>query len=198
MENKKWGFLRENEKSVIKWSKKALKKGREVVFSPLPEYLAVIFPKVNDWEHNKRYYYEGRKYHGVDYVSDNLKLAVEFDGILGHYTNPEKILRDEKKACFLRDKGYKFINIPYFIQFTNEVVEQMFGVVKEEPLFDSSTPSFVDDNTPTYLCPLGIKRMAKEFKRYPQQYKVNLEALKAMSNSELSGIDYLTEEYEKL
>lgn len=29
-------------------------------------------------------------------------------------------------------------------------------------------------NSPAYLCYEGIKRMAKEFKQFPEQYEVNL------------------------
>jgi hypothetical protein len=53
-------------------------------------------------------------------------------------------------------------------------------------------------NTPAYLCPLGIKRMAKEFKKFPKQYEVNLLALQKENNILLTGINYLEEEYNKL
>ena len=140
-------------------------KNSKAMFTPLSEYLEVIFPKVSDWEQNKRFKFEERRYHEVDYISECLKLVIESDGIIGHYTNPEKILRDSEKAKIFSSIGYKFVNIPYFIQLTNEVVETMFEVHVEERLFDPKLPSFVKGNTPGYLCPLGIKRMAQEFKK---------------------------------
>ena len=196
MEQTKWGFLREKEQDVLK-----AQENSTATFTPLSEYLKVIFPKVLDWEHNKRFsFFEGEKkrYYEADYISECLKLVIEFDGVLGHYTDPKKILRDSEKAKFFRSKGYEFVNIPYFIQLTNEVVETMFGVHVDASLFDPKIPSFVEGNTPAYLCPLGIKRMAQEFKKYPQQYNVNIQALKDMNDPLLSGIEYLEQEYNKL
>ena len=40
--------------------------------------------------------------------------------------------------------------------------------------------------------------MAKEFLNYPEQYQVNLKALKESNNPILSGVEFLEEEVEKL
>lgn len=62
----------------------------------------------------------------------------------------------------------------------------MFGLDIPFPLFDPSIPSMAVrwKNTPAYCCPVGIERMAHEFRRYPQQYKVNL-----LGNDELQGTE---------
>lgn len=52
--------------------------------------------------------------------------------------------------------------------------------------------------TPAYLCPAGLKRMAKEFKKFPEQYDANVKYLKEQNNPYLTGVEYLEEEYLKL
>ena len=82
---------------------------------------------------------------------------------------------------------------PYFIQLTNEAVKELFGREVDEPLFNPELPSlFVDlENTPAYLCPAGVVRMAEEFSRFPDQCRVNVESLKAENNPALTGVDLL-------
>jgi hypothetical protein len=46
-------------------------------------------------------------------------------------------------------------------------------------------------NTPAFCCYDGILRMAKEFKRYPKQYEVNIRQLEADNDDELSGASLL-------
>lgn len=72
------------------------------------------------------------------------------------------------------------VRVPYFIQLTNAVVEKLFGITVDEPLFDDTTPSIGPKgrNTPAYLCPAGIRRMAGEFIKFPEQYRVNIDSLK--------------------
>ena len=50
-------------------------------------------------------------------------------------------------------------------------------------------------NTPAYLCPAGVKRMAQEFKRFPEQYRVNIEFLKRQDNPFLTGVEFLEREF---
>jgi hypothetical protein len=85
------------------------------------------------------------------------------------------------------------VRIPYFIQFTNAVVESMFGVIVSEPLFDDSIPSMgaLGNNTPAFLCPAGVARMASEFKKYPDQYKVNVDFMKSQNEPYLTGVKFL-------
>lgn len=116
-------------------------------------------------------------------------MIVEFDG-LPHYQDPAVIIKDDKNTEIYRQNGYKVVRIPYFIQLTNGAVEKLFGVKVNEPLFNVSYPSC--------LCPEGLKRMAREFKDFPEQYEVNIQSLKAMNNDMLSGVNYLIEEYNKI
>ncbi|WP_038073310.1 DUF559 domain-containing protein [Treponema sp. C6A8] len=195
---KTWGFIRETTELAIKAGKD---KDTGLIRTGLNEYLEVIFPNTHDWIHNKSFgEHNGQKYSiRPDYRSESLKLIVEFDG-LPHYENPDTIEKDEKNQKIYESCGYKVVRIPYFIQLSNDVVKQLFGVTVNEPLFDASIPSLGINgrHSPAYLCPAGIRRMAKEFLNFPEQYKVNLKALKDANIPALSGVEYLEEEINKL
>lgn len=196
--NGKWGFLREH-------SSKA--SGKDPLTglhrTGLDEYLSVIFPDTNDWIHNKAFgiHEDGKKYRiRPDYRSDSLKMIIEFDG-LPHYTDPAVIIKDDKNTNIYKQNGYRVVRIPYFIQLTNEAVEILFGIEVKETLFNVFYPSLGGvemKHNPSCLCPEGLKRMAREFKKFPRQYEINLQSLKAMNDDMLSGVNYLIEEYNKI
>lgn len=196
--NEKWGFLREH-------SSKA--SGKDPLTglhrTGLDEYLSTIFPNTNDWIHDKAFgIHEDIINYKIrpDYRSDSLKLVVEFDG-LPHYTNPAVIIKDDNNSNIYRQNGYKVVRIPYFIQLTNDAVEKLFGVKVKEPLFNVTYPSLGGvemKHNPSCLCPEGLKRMAKEFKDFPEQYEINIQSLKAMNNEMMSGVNYLMEEYNRI
>ena len=177
----KWGFLRETREMAAK-----VKYSNEfgIAGTVLEDYLAVIFPNVHDWVHNKSIPHlrdlNGRHIRRrPDFRSEQIKTIIEFDG-LQHYTNPDKIRDDEVKTRLYESAGYKVVRIPYFVQLTNEVVKELFGLEVSEPLFPTTIPSMTNhwQNTPAYLCPAGIRRMAKEYKQFPQQYTVNMDYLR--------------------
>ena len=195
-QKEKWGFLRET-------SEKAQKAGIDsdtgLHRTGLEEYLKVIFPKISkeEWIHDKGV--PGSKSQTrPDYLCESLKLIVEFDG-LQHYQKPDVICADEIKNNMYEAMGYKVVRIPYFIQLTNEVIKIMFDRDIKEMMFNPNIPSMgvKGMNTPAYCCPAGIKRMAKEFKLYPQQYEVNIRALEK-EDSYLSGFQMLKDEYNRI
>lgn len=120
------------------------------------------------------------------------RLIIEFDG-LQHYTNPENIRKDRKNQAIYEGEGFKVIRIPYFINLTKEVIQEMFGITVIDEKFNPAVPSMSAkwSNTPAYCCYQGIMRIAEEFKRYPQQYKVNIDQLEADNDEELSGAELL-------
>ena len=195
---RQWGFLRETPKDALK---AGIDTDTGLIRTGLNEYLDVIFPDVHDWVHNKNFgEHNGQKYKiRPDYRSETLKLIIEFDG-LPHYTNPDVIEKDMINQKIYESCGYKVVRIPYFIQLSNDVVEKLFGVSVKEPLFDASFPSLGINgrHSPAYLCPAGIKRMAKDFLEFPEQYEVNIKALKKANNPALSGVDFLEDEMAKL
>jgi hypothetical protein len=166
----------------------------------LDEYLKVIFPNVNDWIHDKALgEVNGVKYKSrPDYRSEKLKLIIEFDG-LQHYTKPDIIEKDYLLNNLYEKLGYKVVRIPYFIQLTKKTVKTLFGIEVSEELFDENISSLGINglNTPAYLCPAGVKRMAAEFKMFPEQYKINVEFLKNQNDPYRSGVEFLEKEYYK-
>ena len=189
----KFGFLRENKE-------KALKAGIDaetgLCRTGLDEYLNVIFPNINDWVHDKQIPKE--LCNGIitkrrpDYRSEKLKLIIEFDG-LQHYINPDVILNDKIGTELYQTLGYKVVRIPYFIQLTNKVVKTLFGVETKIELFNENIASLRSSNrnTPAYLCIAGIERMKNEFKLFPEQYKINKEALMKENNIFLTRVDLI-------
>ena len=195
--NNKWGFLRETKQKAID---AGIDKDTGLHRTGIEEYLTVIFPEVdsNDWIHDKPIEGIGRRIR-PDYRCEKLKLIIEFDGVQ-HYQKPDRIKADlENQKVYIKN-GYKVIRIPYFIQLSNNVVKLMFGRDVQEKLFDESIPSLgvKGCNTPAYCCPEGLKRMAREFHKYPTQYMVNLKALEDMNDEYLTGASLLKEEYDKI
>lgn len=191
----KWGFLRE----TAELAKKAGKdKDTGLHRTGLEDYLKVIFPKINDWIHDKALgEVNGKVYRSrPDYRSEELKLIIEFDG-LQHYTKPDIIEKDFRLTDVYINLGYKVVRIPYFIQLTNKAVKTLFGVDVSEELFDEKISSLGINglNTPAYLCPAGVKRMADEFKKFPEQYKTNIEFLKKQNDPYKTGVEFLEKEY---
>lgn len=191
----KWGFLRE----TTAWAKKAgIDKDTGLPRTGLEEYLKVIFPQTNDWIHDKTIgEVNGQNYRKrPDYRSESLQMIIEFDG-LPHYTNPDIIEKDIENTKLYRSFGYKVVRIPYFIQLTNRAVKTMFDVEVSEELFDEnfSSLSAVGRNSPAYLCPAGVKRMADEFRNFPEQYKININFLKQQNAPFKSGVEFLEKEY---
>lgn len=194
-----YGFLRENDQSA---KKAGIDQKTGLCRTGLNKYLSVIYPDINDWEHDKSF---GLTKSGEtsrrrpDYISRKKKVVIEFDGTL-HYTNPVNIIKDEENNKFYESEGYKVIRIPYFIQLTKENVFTLFGVKVKEELFPDNVCSLNPDNknTPSFLCYEGVKRMAKEYLRFPKVYKMEIKNLESIGNDILTGVDILKIEHDKL
>ena len=195
MKINKWGFLRETSALA---KKAGIDKATGMHRTGLDEYLKVIFPNTNDWINDKAIgEVNGQRYRKrPDYRSEELKIIIEFDG-LQHYTNPDVIEKDIESTKLYKSFGYKVVRIPYFIQLTNKAVKALFDIEVAELLFDEniSSLSIQGRNSPAYLCPAGVKRMAEEFKQFPEQYQTNLDFLKQQGDQFKSGVDFLEKEY---
>lgn len=199
MDNKsKWGFLRETTEDAIK---AGIDADTGMHRTGLNEYLAVIFPEVTDWVHDKTVdtlpkELKCRK--RPDYRSESLKLIIEFDGT-PHYDSPMQILSDYKSKALYEQYGYKVVRIPFFIQLTNAAIYELFERVVAEPMFDPNIPSMGPlGASPASISVAGLYRMAYEFHRFPQQYTVNLNFLKRIDNDFLTGAAMLEEVYNKI
>lgn len=196
-EQTKWGFLRETREQA---QKAGLDEETGLHRTGMEDYLSVIFPEIpeNEWIHDKPIEGSGRRIR-PDYRCDLLKLIIEFDGVQ-HYQQPDTILKDYENQAFYESLNYKVVRIPYFIQLTNDVIRLLFGQEVDCLMFDPTIPSMGKKgrNSPAYCCMAGLKRMAMDFRKYPQQYKVNIDYLLSQQDDFLTGASYLKEEYEKL
>lgn len=189
----KWGYIRETPELV----KKAYKDNPDSIvgYTCMTVYISEIFPDVDDWIQGKcpkdlkgkclcRY--------KPDFYSPTLNLIIEIDG-LPHYSDPENVLNDKKKDEVYTSLGFKVVRIPYFIQLDKRSIKTLFGITVDKDFFNIEHPSMGIrwKNTPAYLCPMGIERMCMELKRFPDQFIVNYNALKAENNTELSGVEFL-------
>ena len=188
-----YGFHRETEEMA---QKVGIDKTFNLPRTGIETYLKAIFPETNDWIHDKAIdtiIVNGKVCRfRPDYRSESLKLIVEIDG-LPHYQNPIVILKDKEKTKLYEEFGYKVVRIPYFIQLTNSTVKEMFGVDVEEQLFPENVPSisYKDFCTPAFLCDAGVKRMAEEFMKYPEQLEINIKHLEIENNDYLTGLSLL-------
>lgn len=194
VEKEKWGFLRETREDA---KKAGIDLDTGLHRTGLEEYLGVIFPDVADWVHDKSIPNSNRKTR-PDYRSESLKLIVEFDG-MPHYQNPDVVFKDRENMKVYEALGYKVVRIPYFIQLTKTAIRQMFGVEMDCEMFNENIPSLGKKgrNSPAYLCFEGLKRMASDFKKYPEQYRVNVEFMKSQNDDFFTGVSLLEYFYEK-
>ena len=196
-EQTKWGLLRETREQA---QKAGLDEETGLHRTGMEDYLSVIFPEIpeNEWIHDKPIEGSVRRIR-PDYRCDLLKLIIEFDGVQ-HYQQPDTILKDYENQAFYESLNYKVVRIPYFIQLTNDVIRLLFGREVDCLMFDPTIPSMGKKgrNSPAYCCMAGLKRMAMDFRKYPQQYKVNIDYLLSQQDDFLTGASYLKEEYEKL
>lgn len=194
-----FGFLRETSEDAKKCG---IDKETGLCRTGLDEYLKVIYPNIptDYWIHDKPMGYINDSYcrKRPDYRCDELKIIIEFDG-LPHFQNPDVIKKDYENTKFYENLGYKVIRIPYFIQLTNNVVKILFDVNVEEQLFPDNISSFseYDRSLPSYCCISGIKRMAKIFKLFPDQYNINIKKLKSIKSIE-TDYQYLEKFYETI
>lgn len=194
---RQWGFIRETKERALK---DGIDMDTGICRTGLDEYLEIIFPGCI-WIHNKAFgRHGGQKYYKrPDYRCDELRLIVEYDGVQ-HYQKPDVIQRDIKNQSLYESYGYNVVRIPYFIQLTKAAVKVLFNKTITEPLFPEEIPSMglYGHNTPAYCCPAGIERMAKDFRRFPQQYAVNMKALKSINDELLSGAGVLEKTMKEL
>jgi hypothetical protein len=190
-----WGFLRETE---VLAQEAGIDEETGLHRTGLEKYLKVIFPEINDWKYNR----EIGNVNGTrckkrpDYRSEELKLIVEFDGV-PHFTYPNTIKNDIENTELYEGIGYKVVRIPYFIQLTNVAVKTLFNRNITEELFAENISSLRTNgqSSPAYLCPAGLKRMAEEFRKFPEQYKTNINFLRAKNDPFESGVEFLEREY---
>ena len=147
------------------------------------EYILKILYPNNTFVHNKFLKYPDGTYVTdfwyrkikPDYVCEELKIIVEFDGESnqrkGHYSDAITCLKDENHTEIFEALGYKVIRIPFYIQLDRCTISYYFNIDYDgEPLhkmyFDHG---FLHSNIcfPSNFCQLGMERFVKELKSLP-------------------------------
>lgn len=196
-----FGYLAETEERA---KKNGLEPNTGLHWDGLEKYLNVIFPN-NKFEWNKsinvkHLNIDNRCSVKPDYVCEELKMVVEYDG-KHHFKEAETIARDKQKDIIYKKLGYKVVRIPYFIQLTNDVVRELFGVDVKVKLFNPKIPSLcgnVAGFSPKDCTVDGFNKMVEYFVRFPQQYKINLKYLKRIQNEDVSGANMLEQRYNEV
>lgn len=99
----------------------------------------------------------------------NKKIAVEFNGYQ-HYTKSSVIQNDCRKKSIAKEHKIQLIEIPYFVQLTNNTFEYYFGRVPQTTIIQDYPHGFIDKKAvlPADFCSLGIERFIKEISNLPE------------------------------
>lgn len=123
-----------------------------------------------------------------DYRIEPNRIIVEFDGDR-HYTQFENIVTDAKKDKIYSSLGYKIIRIPYFVQFSCQVIKHIFNLdtlISHPDLLKIQyyPHGFIDDNAvlPWNYCEKGIKRFLSDLERFDF---IKLDILASLSNKKI-------------
>lgn len=141
----------------------------------LGEYLKVIFPN-NEFVHNKQVPNSGIK-NRPDYRCDELKIIIEYDGHR-HYTQSKVGLKDLEVGEIWRNIGYRVIRIPYFIQLSSEVIDDLFKIdIEWEQVYEHG---FIDDCCvlPADFCTVGLTRFHFDLQQFEYIEHDIIESLK--------------------
>ncbi len=109
-----------------------------------------------------------------DILVKNKKIIFEYDGPT-HYTTNETIIKDYDKDYLFREKGYKIIRIPFFIEFNEKIIKKYFG---EKYIDISSTykNGFIHPNVvlPTSFCERGLYRFIDYIENIEDDIKTDI------------------------
>ena len=167
-ESTKWKYLREDVSS------KSYRPSRN---TSLAEYLYSIFPGetfVHDAVLDRSELPEGAalRHFRVDYICRARKLAVEFDGV-NHYMDTQVCINDSVKDEWLKSAGYAVVRIPYWIQLSGEVIQDLFNIEVKDPYCELEYSFYDPENQkadlnilPGNMCELGRKRFISEFRKF--------------------------------
>lgn len=157
----------------------------------LLEVLEYLYPETS-WIHNKvipkdivkerlkgsehedgMYEYLLKRKFRADYRSEELSIVVEFDGI-SHYQSSEVMWNDISKTLYYESLGYTFIQIPYFVQPTIEIIKQYFNKDIEESLTEKMNGFNIDGvklnrNLPSSFSEDGVRRFMTEFINFDEK-----------------------------
>ena len=132
-------------------------------------------------KHNEKYVINkfGQKIR-PDYVCEELRLIIEFDGESGkngHYTDPFVILKDQINTKILENLCYKVIRIPFYIQLDKLTIKYFFNIEYNQQLYDTASDhGFLHPliTLPSQFCETGIYRFLNELTYIPKETLITI------------------------
>lgn len=164
----KWGFLAPTREKA-----KEMEAKYGVHFTPLIDYMKVIFPDIDDWEYAEDCY-------RLLLISKKGKKVIIIKGAQKY--DVHSILSEIKLSDLQDYDCYRSVDYQY-AQLTNMVVKHIFGIKVNEPLFDEKIPTLT---RPWAQIGLDLKTesiLKKEYVGDEKQYQVNFDAYRAQCNN---------------
>lgn len=117
-----------------------LSKGEEIwcTENSLKWILKQLFPN-EEIIHNKKIKFDKATGFRPDFLLKNKKIIVEFHGPQ-HFTNPICTIKDINKKDTAERFGYEYIEIPYFVQLTKNVLKSLFKDIIVNNDFSNNFP----------------------------------------------------------
>lgn len=168
----KWGFLAPTREEADKMEKKY-----GVHFTPLIDYMKVIFPDIDDWEEEKEIDLPGDIHIKPDLFSHKGKKVLQL------ITKNRKLDFNKKD---ITKQGYDVYVFARGRQLTQATVKYIFGVDVSAPLFDENTPTYSQPWFSFKIDPFYKKNWFNIKLAYygdKKQYSVNINALINKSNN---------------
>lgn len=121
-----------------------------------------------------------------DVAVPKLMLLFEFDGA-AHYTDATVWERDGRKSREAVMLGYRIIRIPYFVQWTTEVIKHHLPEYQGScnPLFPHG---FIDKKAilPGSFCKVGYERFCEDMRTLP--HSISMKVVESLIEKEESGL----------
>jgi hypothetical protein len=164
------------------------KKGNEIwlVERSLGDILNIIFSSENLTCQKQIEIDESTKFK-VDYFIHD-KIVIEFQGYQ-HFTKTKVAYKDLQRKKEIESSGYKFIEIPYFVQLTKSVAKLLFDYEYD---FSKGFPhGFIHPKAvlPCDFCLLGRERYHAFLEYFPSEVKEQCEK-SVEKRSEVDSIPY--------
>ena len=159
----------------------------------------------------------------LEYLGESVKTAkgtIKFDGVVldsitdikiaiklkeaKDYLYPSNAMEIDEARWAANKSDYKVIEIPYFIQLTNETFEHYFGRAPQSPILSDHSSGFEDPQSipPANFCSMGVSNFLKELGELPgETFGIIYESLLDRSFSKngdpylIMPIDMLDEEF---
>jgi len=141
----------------------------------LGKILKEIVPDL-DFVHDKGVPEAENKRRRPDYRCASEKLIIEFDGY-AHYCQAQRIIADSEKDEDYRALGYRIFRIPYFVQMSEQLINQIFGrSIKFEQVYSHG---FIDPKAilPANFCELGILQFIQDLDNFSYHKAEIIESL---------------------